>query len=182
MKKLFFTLFLAAHSLLLTGPANAKESAAVADKTSEVLVESHNVPSLIAKRIQEALTTALPGTKLPAPLVLAIMKIESGFNPLAKGGGGAAGLMQVMPNVHLGMVRDISEKPNLTVHGARNELMDVDVNVEAGVTILAACYERHSGNVGKTAECYNGYGTSGYRAKVMRAYQEFSSALGFQPR
>ncbi len=179
MKKIILALALAASCTAL--PSWAKD--VPPGHTSEVLVEEHNVPTTIADRIEHALKSVLPGTKLPTPLVLAIMKIESGFNPKAKGGGGAAGLMQVMPGVHLEKVRDISDKPNLTVNGAHRELLDVDVNVEAGVAILADCYKKHNGDAGKAAECYNGYPRDGgYRNKVMRAYRDFSASLGFSPK
>lgn len=180
MNKFKLALLLAA---LISTPTWSKDSAL--DKAATVLVEDHDVSVTIAERIKNALRSALPGTQLPTPLVLAIMKVESGFDPAAKGGGGAAGLMQVMPKVHLGRVRDISEKPHLTVNGAQSELMKVDVNVEAGVGILADCYAKHKGNMDRTAECYNGYNNPkgiAYRAKVLRAYREFSTALGFQPK
>lgn len=179
MTKFKFALLLAA---LISTPTWSKDHSL--DRAATVLVEEHDVSVSIAERIKEALRSALPGTRLPTPLVLAIMKVESGFNPAAKGGGGAAGLMQVMPNVHLGRIRDLSDKPNLTVNGAQSELMKVDINVEAGVGILADCYAKHNGNADRTAECYNGYNNPkgmAYRAKVLRAYREFSSALGFQP-
>lgn len=181
MNKLLLSLILASSAL--ASSAWAKD--VVPEKTTDILVSNHDVPVTLAERIKDALQSAIPGTKLPTPLVLAIMKIESGFDPSAKGGGGAAGLMQVMPNIHLGRVRDISDKPNLSVRGAQKELLNVETNVEAGVAILAECYKRHNGNAGKAAECYNGYTNPtvhAYRAKVMKAYNEISASFGSTPR
>lgn len=148
--------------------------------TAEVLESEHGVPLHLAGRIEEVLKKVIPGTKLPPSLVLAIMKIESGFNPRAEAGG-AVGLMQVMPRWHVGRVREISDKPNLTPSGVRKELLGVDVNIEAGVSILAECYRKHN-SLSAATGCYNGGGDPFYTRKVMAAYQEFSVDLGLTNR
>lgn len=174
MQKLLLSLCLSA----LTFSAFAKTD--VSDSTAEVLVESHQVAPPLAERIEATLKEAIANTRLPIPLVLAIMKIESGFNPDAQNKSGATGIMQVMPGIHLERVRDIIEKPSLTRREAKEELLDLGVNVEAGVSILSECFNRHRGDAAMAAQCYNGYTTPGvelYKAKVMRAYREFTRSL-----
>ena len=63
-------------------------------------------------------------------LVMALMKIESGFNPSATSPVGASGLMQLMPETacHLGLV----------VNGIVDERLDPNKNVEAGIRYLSS--------------------------------------------
>ena len=60
-------------------------------------------------------------------LVLAVMAVESRYNPVAESHVGAKGLMQVLPRFHL-------EK--LAAHGGPKALLDPDVNIEVGTQIL----------------------------------------------
>ena len=60
-------------------------------------------------------------------LILAVMAIESGYNPVAESFMGAKGLMQVIPRFHL-------EK--LTPHGGAEALLDPEVNILVGAQIL----------------------------------------------
>src|SRR3970282_1554375 len=60
-------------------------------------------------------------------LILAIMAIESGFNPVAQSSMGAVGLMQVIPRFH-------SEK--LEDHGGQQTLLDPEINIRVGTQVL----------------------------------------------
>lgn len=149
-------------------------------KTTTYLETHHNVPPDTARSIATALVESLKTAKLPLPLVLAVMKIESGFDPRAVSHLGAAGLMQVVPSVHLARIRSALERPALPLRDAREALLEPEVNVETGVAILSECYDRHEGNVSKTAACYNGYTTPGvslYKAKLVKTYDEIAQTF-----
>jgi len=60
-------------------------------------------------------------------LVLAVMAIESRYNPIAESVMGARGLMQIIPKYHLDKLSD---------HGGPDALLDPDVNIQVGVRIL----------------------------------------------
>ncbi|MGH8748058.1 MAG: lytic transglycosylase domain-containing protein, partial [Burkholderiales bacterium] len=60
-------------------------------------------------------------------LILAVMAVESRYNPVAESGVGAKGLMQVLPRFHL---------DKLEAHGGEEALLDPDVNIEIGTQIL----------------------------------------------
>lgn len=60
-------------------------------------------------------------------LVLAVMAVESSYNPVAESHVGAKGLMQVLPRFHL---------DKLAAHGGEQALLDPDVNIEVGTQIL----------------------------------------------
>jgi len=60
-------------------------------------------------------------------LILAIMAIESRYNPVAESTVGAKGLMQVLPKYHLDKLLD---------HGGEDALLEPEVNIQVGAQIL----------------------------------------------
>jgi soluble lytic murein transglycosylase-like protein len=66
-------------------------------------------------------------------LVLAVMAIESRYNPVAESTMGARGLMQVIPKYHLEKLMD---------HGGEHALLDPEVNILVGTQILREYYRR----------------------------------------
>ncbi|MBK7355415.1 transglycosylase SLT domain-containing protein [Propionivibrio sp.] len=71
-------------------------------------------------------------------LIVAIIGIESGFNPFAESPMGAQGLMQVIPRFHMDKVPDGSgDKP----------FLDPEVNIRVGVHILEEAIHRRGGLV-----------------------------------
>lgn len=61
-------------------------------------------------------------------LILAIMAIESGYNPVARSSMGALGLMQVIPRYHPEKLED---------HGGGEEaLLDPEINIRVGALVL----------------------------------------------
>jgi soluble lytic murein transglycosylase-like protein len=101
-------------------------------------------------------------------LVLAVMAIESRYNPVAESTMGAKGLMQVIPKFHL-------EK--LSTHGGEQALLDPEVNILVGTQILREYYRR-LGDLESSLQMYAGAlddPSSQYSAKVLaeRARLEF---------
>jgi hypothetical protein len=93
-------------------------------------------------------------------LLLAVMAIESGFNPYAESGVGAKGLMQVMSKVH-------SDK--FQYFGGQRAALDPLANIKVGALVLKDCIARGGSlpgglrlYVGSTSQDDGGYG-----AKVM---------------
>jgi soluble lytic murein transglycosylase-like protein len=66
-------------------------------------------------------------------LVLAVISVESRFNPIAESGVGAKGLMQIIPKYHLDKLLD---------HGGEEALLDPEVNIHVGAQILHEYYRR----------------------------------------
>ncbi len=96
---------------------------------------------------------------LEPELVLAVIQIESAFNPYAVSVVGAQGMMQIMPfwKKEIGRVED--------------NLINLDTNLRYGCTILKHYLDREKGNIANALARYNGsYGTTKYSRKVMTAW------------
>jgi soluble lytic murein transglycosylase-like protein len=79
-------------------------------------------------------------------LILAVIAIESSFNPIAQSSAGARGLMQVVPRYH---------QDTLEEHGASGMLLDPAVNIVVGARILKR-YIDHAGSLEAGLQYYNG--------------------------
>lgn len=93
-------------------------------------------------------------------LILAVMAVESKFNPIAESGMGAKGLMQVIPRYH---------KDKLVEHGGPDAVLDPMTNILVGARILKE-YTRRAGSLKAGLQLYSGglSDTSGqYAQKVM---------------
>ena len=84
--------------------------------------------------------------KVDPLLILAVMAIESRYNPVAESNMGAKGLMQVIPKFH-------PEK--LTEHGGEGALLDPHINIQVGAQILRE-YLRRFGETETALQMYAG--------------------------
>lgn len=100
-------------------------------------------------------------TKLDPTLILAVMAVESGFNPFAQSPVGAQGLMQVMTQVH-------SDK--YESFGGKLAAFDPLTNLRVGVKVLQECISR-AGSLEGGLRYYVGAANieddGGYAGKVM---------------
>ena len=99
--------------------------------------------------------------KIDPTLILAVMAIESGFNPFAHSAMGAQGLMQVMTKIH-------SDK--YMGFGGKLAAFDPVSNLRVGVKVLQECVAR-AGSVEGGLKLYVGAGNmeddGGYASKVI---------------
>jgi soluble lytic murein transglycosylase-like protein len=89
-------------------------------------------------------------------LVLAVIDVESAFDPFAVSSAGAVGLMQVMPfwPNELGL--------------SNRDLIDVELNIRMGTSILAYYLDREKGDYRRALGRYNGsLGKRGYPDLVL---------------
>jgi len=102
--------------------------------------------------------------KVDPLLILAVMAIESRFNPFAESAMGAQGLMQVMSRVHREKFDD---------HGGPTAALNPVANIQVGARILKDMI-RVSGSVQGGLKLYVGAGNletdGGYAAKVLAEY------------
>jgi soluble lytic murein transglycosylase-like protein len=103
-------------------------------------------------------------------LILAVISVESRFNPIAESDKGAKGLMQVIPKWHY-------EK--LAEHGGEDAVLDPRTNMLVGTQILKE-YIVRAGNLEAGLQMYNGASddpTQGYAQKVIAERQRLEQAL-----
>lgn len=100
-------------------------------------------------------------TKLDPTLILAVMAIESGFNPFAQSPVGAQGLMQVMTHIH---------RDKYANFGGQLAAFDPVTNLQVGVKVLQECIQR-AGSVEGGLRYYVGAANleddGGYAGKVI---------------
>ena len=113
--------------------------------------------------------------KLEPTLILAIMAIESGFNPFAQSPVGAQGLMQVMTKVHTDKYENF---------GGKLTAFDPVTNLRVGVKVLQECISR-AGSVEGGLKFYvgaaNNLDDGGYASKVMQEYARLQAVIGGKP-
>ena len=136
--------------------------------TASALREQRAVAEFIAKRYRVAqdATAGFVATayraggewKVDPLLILAVMAVESRYNPVAESNMGAKGLMQVIPKFHA---------DKLVEHGGEGALLDPQVNIQVGAQILRE-YLRRFGETETALQMYAG------------AFDEPSSSYAFK--
>lgn len=108
-------------------------------------------------------------TKLDPTLILAIMAVESGFNPFAQSAMGAQGLMQVMTKIHGDKYENF---------GGTMAAFDPVTNLRVGVKVLQECISR-AGSLEGGLRFYVGAanleGDGGYAGKVLAEHARLQS-------
>lgn len=134
-----------------------KEQAAVAYWLSK---KYRVAPEPLSALVAEAYNVGR-STKLDPTLILAIMAVESSFNPFAQSAVGAQGLMQVMTQVHSDKYENF---------GGKLAAFDPLTNLRVGVKVLQECIAR-AGSVEGGLRYYVGAANladdGGYAAKVL---------------
>ena len=123
----------------------------------------------VSRLVHESWTLGSRG-KLEPTLILAVVAVESSFNPFAQSPMGAQGLMQVMRRIH---------DDKYQAFGGAHAAFDPVSNLRVGVQVLRDCVARNGG-LEEGLRCYVGVthpdgDDNGYTQKVMaeqRALQQ----------
>lgn len=139
------------------------------------LARKYNVaPEPLSALVAEAFETG-PRNKLDPTLILAVVAIESGFNPFAQSPVGAQGLMQVMTQVH-------GEK--YARFGGKLAAFDPVSNMRVGINVLQDCIAR-AGSVEAGLKLYVGAANmeddGGYAAKVLAEHIRLQAVVAGRP-
>lgn len=134
-------------------------------------------PEPVSRLVQEAWTVGQRARVEPT-LILAIMAIESGFNPFAQSAVGAQGLMQVMTRVH---------DDKYEAFGGNLAAFDPITNLRVGVQVLKECIQR-AGSLEEGLRYYVGAANlpddAGYAGRVLAEHEQMKSLIagrGYAP-
>ncbi|MEB0137314.1 transglycosylase SLT domain-containing protein [Actimicrobium sp. CCC2.4] len=121
-----------------------------------------------AMLVSAAYTTA-NDLKIDPLLILAVVAIESGFNPFAESAVGAQGLMQIMSKIHHEKFEDL---------GGIKAALNPVANIRVGASILKD-YVSRGGSVEAGLKMYVGAAAfdhdDGYGSKVLAEYQRLKT-------
>ncbi len=139
------------------GPALTHAQLAVADWLSR----RYNIAPLAMRQLVSSAWQVGRQEHLEPTLILAVMAVESSFNPYAQSAVGATGLMQVMAKIH-------SDK--FAPYGGTDASIDPDANVRVGALVLKDAIAR-GGSLKAGLRMYVGASSSategGYATKVL---------------
>lgn len=119
----------------------------------------------VARLVQESWQVGTK-MKLDPTLILAVVAIESSFNPFAQSSVGAQGLMQVMTRIH---------DDKYQAFGGKLTAFDPVTNLRVGVQVLAECIAKAGGSLEEGLKYYVGAtnldSDDGYAARVLNEQQ-----------
>jgi hypothetical protein len=139
------------------------------EQLSSYLSRKYKVADTAVVTLIEGAIHAAKEQKLDPLLILAVIAVESGFNPFAQSNMGAQGLMQVMTKVH----EDRFER-----FGGIAQALHPIANIRVGAEILAE-YVRRGGSVEEGLKMYvgaTGPSDGGYGAKVLSERARLATA------
>ncbi len=152
--------------------ANPKDLPKEQAKVAYWLSKKYSVaPEPVSLLVAEAYETGAR-VKLDPTLILAVMAIESRFNPFAQSAVGAQGLMQVMTRAHTDKYENV---------GGKLAAFDPVTNLRVGVKVLQECIAR-AGSVEGGLRYYVGAANlpddGGYAAKVLAEHSRLRQVAG----
>jgi soluble lytic murein transglycosylase-like protein len=141
------------------GGASAPSRDAVQQALIHHLSRRYYIATEYTERIVGAAHRVAREVGLDPLLVLAVISVESRFNPIAESVMGAKGLMQIIPKYHA---------DKLAAAGGEDAVFDPESNIEVGARILQE-YVRRTGTLEAGLQFYNGASrdtTASYAQKV----------------
>ena len=153
--------------------AEARTSEAL-DPTQRVLVDyltrRFSIAAAPTAMVVETAYRAADEANLDPLLVLAVISIESRFNPFAESVMGAKGLMQIIPKYH---------RARLLEHGGDEAVLDPESNIMVGTKILQE-YVYRAGTLEAGLQTYNGASrdaTAQYSQRVLAERARIEQAV-----
>jgi soluble lytic murein transglycosylase-like protein len=139
---------------------------------AEFLAKRYRVSSEALEQFIQLAYSAGQMTKLDPLLILAVMAVESSFNPIAESVMGAKGLMQVIPQYHQDKLR--------SPQGGELNVLDPETNILVGAKVLREYASRTGNNLAAALGLYAGAGPAPdnpYASKVLTERQRLEKFL-----
>ena len=140
------------------------------DALEHFIARRYRVARTVTARIVESALVTGAELNIHPVLILAVMSIESRFNPYAESHAGAQGLMQVMTRVHTDKFELFGQGPLDAFHP--------EINIRVGAQILYDCIRRR-GSIVNGLKCYvgaTGPNDGGYSDKVLAEQRRMALA------
>jgi soluble lytic murein transglycosylase-like protein len=158
----------AQRGLACPGPAEAAnvplETLAEPNPEQRALIDHlsrrFTIATQAAERVVEAAYDAAHVVALDPLLLLAVIAVESRFNPFAESPMGAKGLMQIIPRYHRDKFAEL---------GGEAAVLEPEANIQAGAQILQE-YVYRTGSLEAGLQYYNGAladGSAQYAQKIL---------------
>lgn len=138
---------------------------------SDYLGKRYFVSTEAIQRLVEMTFAVGHEVNLDPLLILAVMAVESRFNPIAESNAGAQGLMQVIPKYHADKLPDSQSDASF---------LNPSVNVLVGAKVLKDYIGRSGGNLQTGLQMYNGSPwdtTAQYASKVIAEKERLRQVL-----
>ncbi|MGE4338138.1 MAG: transglycosylase SLT domain-containing protein [Pigmentiphaga sp.] len=150
--------------------AAGRDDAAQFQALQRYIGDKYRVPLKAVRSVIDAARDVGQSRQLDPLLLLAVMAIESSFNPKAQSHKGAQGLMQVMTRIH---------RARFEPHGGVKTAFKPAVNIDVGAQILQECIDRR-GSVAAGLSCYVGMPgkSSRYGQKVLAEFERLRAVIG----
>lgn len=162
-------------AILRATAANPKELPREQAAVAHWLARRYRVaPEPISRLVQEAWVVG-ERARVEPTLILAIMAVESSFNPFAQSSVGAQGLMQVMTQVH---------DDKYEAFGGSLAAFDPITNLRVGVRVLKECIRR-AGSIEEGLRYYVGAANldddGGYAQRVLNHNEQLKAVAAGRP-
>jgi len=145
-------------------------TASQSDALEHFIARRYRVARAVTARIVDSALVVGAELDINPVLILAVMSIESRFNPYAESHAGAQGLMQVMTRVHTDKFETFGQGPLDAFHP--------EINIRVGAQILYDCISRR-GSIVNGLKCYvgaTGPNDGGYSDKVLAEQRRMALA------
>jgi soluble lytic murein transglycosylase-like protein len=142
---------------------------------SEFLARRYKVSQAVTLDLVTIAHTAGQEMGLDPLLIIAVMAVESRFNPIAESVAGAKGLMQIIPKYHVDKFREFG--------GEQYAVFDPETNILVGAQILKE-YLSRTGHLDSALQMYNGALSDledRYTGKVMTEKERLQQVLRKSP-
>lgn len=165
MYSYFYSAFIAVLlSFNLFTPAQAVELNHTKQAIIKMIVEeTRNKVSLKdVKRIVNAVFKESDKQNVDPFLIVAVLGVESTFNPSASNKSGARGLGQVIPKWHRDKIRG-------------RDIMNIETNVEVSTQVFVDCLDKGKNSIYKASGCYSS-NAKNFASKLKRIHTKAKKA------
>ena len=129
--------------------------------------------------MKNIIQNAAQENNVEVPLIEAVIKNESGFNPNATSGVGAQGLMQLMPGTAAGLGVNDAFDPQQNVNGGAKYLRGLLNQFHGDLPMTIAAYNAGPGAVQKYGGIPPYAETQNYVNNVMASYEKYRAQEAF---